>query len=254
MPPGEIRAMHNVKKVSRKVGFTIIFFMLLVGAAFAVSAYLGVTRLIQEIGPLLQGAGQPAGSQVWGLILEYYPKYWYTVFAAAMGFSLIMGLLALLFARASIRKLAVSSEKVTEKAPAGNGKKEKDLSDRRLFLHLFSLMQREGRFMDFLDEDLDQYEDAQIGSAVRSIHAGCRQLVLEYLDPKPVMDLAEGEKVEIPEDFDPGVIKLTGNVVGKPPFDGVLRHKGWQVGKMNLPTLTGRQNAEIIAPAEVEIT
>ena len=108
--------------------------------------------------------------------------------------------------------------------------------------------------MDFLNEDLDGYDDAQIGSAVRSIHAGCRQLVLEYLNPEPVMDKHEGAIVEVPVDFDPGVIKLTGNVVGEPPFKGILRHKGWQVGKMNLPTLSGSQNAEIIAPAEVEIT
>ena len=108
--------------------------------------------------------------------------------------------------------------------------------------------------MDFLHEDLDGFDDAQIGSAVRSIHAGCRQLVQEYLNPVPVMDQHEGAVVEVPVDFDPGVIKLTGNVVGEPPFNGILRHKGWQVGKMNLPTLSGRQNAKIIAPAEVEIT
>ena len=46
--------MHNIKRVSKKVGFTIIFFMLLVGAAFAVTAYFGVTKLIPEIGPILQ--------------------------------------------------------------------------------------------------------------------------------------------------------------------------------------------------------
>ena len=247
--------MRNVKRVSKKVGFTIIFFMLLVGAAFAVSTYFGVTRLIQEIGPILQGSGHPAaGTAGWNLVLEYHPKFWYTIFPAVMIFSLIAGILAWLIARSSIKKLAVSSEETVEEAEARNEKKEKDLSDRRLFLHLFSLMQREGRLMDFLDEDLDQYDDAQIGSAVRSIHAGCRQLVQEYLNPKPVMEQAEGEEVEIPLDFDPGIIKLTGNVVGKPPFNGILRHKGWQVGKMNLPALSGRQNAEIIAPAEVEIT
>jgi hypothetical protein len=46
---------------------------------------------------------------------------------------------------------------------------------------------------------------------------------------------------------------LTGKVVGEPPFKGILRHKGWQVGKLKLPTLSGSQNAKIIAPAEVEL-
>ncbi|MGB9436538.1 MAG: DUF2760 domain-containing protein [Desulfobacterales bacterium] len=247
--------MPNVKRVSKKVGYTIIFFMLLVGAAFAVAAYFGVTKLIPEIGPILQNNADPAAAKVgWNLILEYYPKFWYTIFPAAMIFSLIVGILAWLFARSSIKKLALSTVETDEEADAGNDKAEKDLSDRRLFLHLFSLMQREGRLMDFLNEDLDGYDDAQIGSAVRSIHAGCRQLVQEYLNPEPVMDRHEGAVVEIPVDFDPGIIKLTGNVVGEPPFSGILRHKGWQVGKMKLPTLSGSQNAEIIAPAEVEIT
>jgi hypothetical protein len=67
------------------------------------------------------------------------------------------------------------------------------------------------------------------------------------------MSQAEGERVTVDVDFDPGAIKLTGKVVGKPPFSGIIRHKGWQVGKVKLPTLSGRQNAEIIAPAEVEI-
>jgi hypothetical protein len=247
--------MPNVKRVSKKVGFTIIFFMLLVGAAFAVAAYFGVTKLIPEIGPILQSNADPAAAQVgWNLVLEYYPKFWYTIFPAMMIFSLIVGLLAWLMARSSIKKLALFTEETVPEADAGSDKKEKDLSDRRMFLHLFSLKQREGRLMDFLNEDLDGYDDAQIGSAVRSIHAGCRHLVEEYLSPEPVMDKHEGAVVEVPVDFDPGIIKLTGNVVGEPPFSGILRHKGWQVGKMNLPTLSGRQNAEIIAPAEVEIT
>jgi hypothetical protein len=246
--------MRNVKRVSKKVGFTIVFFMLLVGAAFVVAAYFGVTKLIPEIEPILQSNADPAAAKgAWNLVIEYHPKFWHTIFPAAMIFSLIVGLLAWLMARSSINKLALSTEETLE-ADAGSDKKEKDLSDRRLFLHLFSLMQREGRLMDFLDEDLDGYDDAQIGSAVRSIHAGCRQLVQEYLNPEPVMDQHEGAVVEVPVDFDPGVIKLTGNVVGEPPFNGILRHKGWQVGKMNLPTLSGSQNAEIIAPAEVEIT
>ncbi len=247
--------MPNVKKVSKKVGFTILFFVLVIGAAFAVSAYFGLTKLIQEIGPILQRHVDPAAANdVWNLVLEFYPKFWYTIFPAMMVFSLIVGILAWLMACSSLKKLGLSAEKTAEKVDTRDEKIENDLSDRRLFLHLFSLMQREGRLMDFLNEDLDGYDDAQIGSAVRSIHAGCRQLVQEYLNPEPVMDQHEGAVVEVPVDFDSGVIKLTGNVVGEPPFSGILRHKGWQVGKMNLPTLSGRQNAEIIAPAEVEIT
>ena len=247
--------MQNVKQVSKKVRFTIIFFALLIGAAIATAGYFGVSKLIPVIGPILESHLEPgAAKDGWQLVLEYYPKFWYTLFPAVMIFSLFLGILVWLFVRSSIGKLALSTEDTVEETKDQDEKAEKDLSDRRLFLHLFSLMQREGRLMDFLNEDLDGYGDAQIGSAVRSIHAGCRKLVEEYLNPKPVMDQHEGAVVEVPVDFDPGVVKLTGNVVGEPPFSGILRHKGWQVGKMNLPSLTGRQNAEIIAPAEVEIT
>ena len=107
--------------------------------------------------------------------------------------------------------------------------------------------------MDFLAEDLNQYEDDQIGSAVRAVHAGCLRIVHEYLDPQPVLDEDEGDRVVIEDDFDPGAVKLTGKVVGEPPFKGILRHKGWQVGKLKLPTLSGSQNAKIITPAEVEL-
>ena len=247
--------MINAKKFSKKVGVTIIFSVLLIGAAFGVFAYLGLSKLIHEIGPVLQANPNTAGgTNVWNLILAFQPKFWYTVFPAVLAFTLIVGLLAWLVVNSGMDKPALSAEETVEGTEPRREAQEKDLSDRRLFLHLFSLMQREGRMMDFLNEDLEQYDDAQIGSAVRGIHAVCRQLVQEYLNPKPVMDDDEGAQVTVPVDFDPGVIKLTGNVVGKPPFKGILRHKGWQVGKMHLPTLSGRRNAEIIAPAEVEIT
>ncbi|MCD4755860.1 MAG: DUF2760 domain-containing protein, partial [Deltaproteobacteria bacterium] len=36
------------------------------------------------------------------------------------------------------------------------------------------LLQREGRLIDFLQEDIEPYDDAQIGAAVREVHRGCR--------------------------------------------------------------------------------
>ena len=238
----------------------ILFFSLLAAGVLGVLLYLGATALINEIAPILQ-AGAPTGAEqttspVWDLVLSYHPKFWYTVFAAIMGFALFCGLLAWLFVRSGVRRrLAAMPEKTM--APAKPTPKKDiardDLAERRMFLHLFTLLQREGRLMDFLAEDLNQYEDAQIGSAVRAVHAGCLQVVNEYLDPRPVLDEAEGGKVVIEDDFDPGAVNLTGKVVGQPPFEGTLHHKGWQVGKLKLPTLSGSQNAKIITPAEVEL-
>lgn len=132
-------------------------------------------------------------------------------------------------------------------------KKIKEQTERRMFLHLFSVFQKEGRLLDFFSEDLTLYEDEQIGVAVRSIQESCKKSINKYLAPRPIMDSEEGEDVTVEENFDPDAIKLTGNVTGDPPFKGVLRHKGWKVSNYELPKLGGKQDSTIISQAEVEI-
>ncbi|WP_372678143.1 DUF2760 domain-containing protein [Desulfosarcina sp.] len=132
-------------------------------------------------------------------------------------------------------------------------RKQRHNHEQRLFVHLFSVLQREGRLMDFLQEDLSLYEDGQIGAAVRSIHENCKKTVDRYLSPEPVMKHAEGETVEIAAGFDQHAVKLVGNVVGQPPFSGILRHRGWQLRSISLPKLSEAENPKLIAPAEVEI-
>lgn len=130
---------------------------------------------------------------------------------------------------------------------------ERRLREQRLFLHLMSVLQREGRLIDFFAEDLDAYDDAQIGAAVREIHGTCRRVVEKSLSLKPVIQKIEGESVTVPPGFDPGAVKLVGNVTGEPPFTGKLRHRGWMAGKLEMPTFSGSQDPSILAPAEVEI-
>lgn len=246
--------MHNVNRVSNRVALPIFFFSLMIAGVFGVLLYFGTAKMVAEMRPILQTAtNEASGAQAWNLVLFFYPRFWYTVFPALLVFAFIVGLLTWLIVRSRVRRLKQTSEKKAAIADKGLITEKGDIAERRLFLHLFSMLQREGRLMDFLAEDLDQYEDSQIGSAVRAIHANCLKIVREYLDPRPIMAQAEGERVTVAADFDPGAIKLTGKVVGEPPFNGIIRHKGWQVGKVKLPKLSGRQNAEIIAPAEVEI-
>jgi hypothetical protein len=122
-----------------------------------------------------------------------------------------------------------------------------------MFLNLISVLQREGRLIDFFAENLDAYEDAQIGAAVREIHTTCRRVVEKRLSLEPVIQSMEGDEVTVEAGFDPGSIKLVGNVSGEPPFTGVLRHRGWRAGRMEMPTFSGDQEPGVIAPAEVEI-
>jgi len=123
----------------------------------------------------------------------------------------------------------------------------------RIFLHVLSVLQRDGRLLDFFDEDLEAYDDEQIGAAVRSIHEDCRKVIKKYIDPKPVIKEEEGEKLIIDRGFDMNSINLTGNVSGEPPFEGLVRHRGWKAGKNEIPKLADIQDASIITPAQVEI-
>ncbi|MCA9791785.1 MAG: DUF2760 domain-containing protein [Candidatus Eremiobacteraeota bacterium] len=115
---------------------------------------------------------------------------------------------------------------------------------------LLAALQREGRFIDFLQEDLAGFQDAQIGAVARDVHGGCRKALDQYLTIKPVMAESEGDSVTVPEGFDPNTIRLVGKVEGDPPFDGTLRHHGWKLQASKLPPMA---NAEILLPAEVEL-
>ncbi|MBI3757183.1 MAG: DUF2760 domain-containing protein [Deltaproteobacteria bacterium] len=120
-------------------------------------------------------------------------------------------------------------------------------------VQLLSLFQREGRLVDFLREDIQSYDDAQVGAAVRTIHQSCREVLAEHLTLEPVLNGNEGDDITVPKDFDPSAIRLTGNVTGEPPFRGALRHAGWRANKVKLPAQPAGQDPQIVAPAEVEI-
>jgi hypothetical protein len=121
-------------------------------------------------------------------------------------------------------------------------------------LRVLAVLQRDGRLVDFLEEDLDSYSDAQVGAAVRDIHRGCRKSLHEYLTIEPIIDAPEEQPVSVPGDFDPAAIRLVGNVNGSPPFRGVLKHHGWRVRSVQLPALPAtRDDTSVLSPAEVEI-
>ncbi len=121
-------------------------------------------------------------------------------------------------------------------------------------IQVLAILQRRGRLIDFLQEDLTAYEDAQIGAAVRTIHEGCNEALSETVKLEPVFHEAEGSNVTIEAGFDSHAIRLVGSVNDEPPFSGVLRHKGWRAVSINLPERTGERDDEmIIAAAEVEV-
>jgi hypothetical protein len=117
---------------------------------------------------------------------------------------------------------------------------------------MLALFQRDGRLVDFLMEDLTAYADAQIGAAVRDVHAGCRQALSRYATLAPVLDDEEGSTMLIDGGIDPARVKVVGHVAGTSAFHGVVRHRGWEVTRLDLPPLPA-SGRTIVAPAEVEI-
>jgi hypothetical protein len=120
-------------------------------------------------------------------------------------------------------------------------------------IQMLALLQRDGRLVDFLSEDVSPYSDEQIGAAVRAVHEGCRQALDRYLTLEPILDSDEGTPTTVQSGFDPAAVKLIGNVGPAPPFRGLLRHRGWRATRTELPPLPEGDGRTVVAPAEVEI-
>ncbi len=129
---------------------------------------------------------------------------------------------------------------------------ERDLSREPTATQLLAVLQRDGRLVDVLMEELGSYPDAQIGAAVRRVHADSRHALQQYLTLEPVLQGEEGGPVTVDAKIDSARLKLIGNVAGQPPFAGILRHRGWLVSRVDLPPLSPSAR-QVVAPAEVEI-
>ncbi len=248
--------METAKKISSQLSLWIFIWFLLMGLALAGFGYWQMGILNES----LQGGINP---ETLGAMLQNSG----ILFLQALGGSLVFfGILLWLTLRASTRRTLAKIDVPKSVTPAPKKAKktppphptleEKEALDRenqRRTLHLLSLLQREGRLVDFLEENLKDYDDAQIGAAVRSIQENCQKTLKKYLKIEAVIDREEDEEIAVEKGFDASAIKLTGNVSGEPPFKGTLQHRGWRVGQFDLPTLSGSPDPAVIAPAEVEI-
>jgi hypothetical protein len=115
------------------------------------------------------------------------------------------------------------------------------------------LLQREGRLVDFLQQDIASFPDADVGAAARVVHDGCRRALKAHATIEPVRAEDEGARVVLAAGFAPDEVKLTGSVGGEPPYKGVLRHRGWRATRLELPQIVGEHDAHVLAPAEVEV-
>jgi hypothetical protein len=120
-------------------------------------------------------------------------------------------------------------------------------------VQMIALLQREGRLVDFLMEDLASYADAQVGAAVRDVHDSCRRALDRYVTLEPILGGLEGQVATMTDPLDPAAIRLVGNVTGRPPFRGTVLHRGWRASRVDLPALGGAGSRRVVAPAEVEV-
>ena len=120
-------------------------------------------------------------------------------------------------------------------------------------LQLLGLLQQEGRFIDFLEEDVTGFSDAEVGAAARVVHQGCGRAARDHFKIVPIRSEQEGSRVTLPDGFDASSIRVTGNVVGRPPYSGNLVHRGWRVDDVTLPRVAEGHDVRVLAPAEVEL-
>jgi hypothetical protein len=118
---------------------------------------------------------------------------------------------------------------------------------------MLAVLQREGRLLDFLKEDIAAYSDADVGAAARLVHEGCRRALLQAVPYQAVVPQAEGETVTVPKGFDANRWRLVGNVTGQGPWSGALKHHGWVVSAVSLPPVPTSVDLKVLAPAEVEL-
>lgn len=120
-------------------------------------------------------------------------------------------------------------------------------------LAVLALLQREGRLVDFLQQDIAAFSDADIGAAARVVHEGCRKALSTHADIERVRTEPEGTAVTLPAGFDAQAFKLVGDIRGDPPYRGVLRHSGWRARSIRLPDRVAGHDPSVLAPAEVEL-
>jgi hypothetical protein len=126
-----------------------------------------------------------------------------------------------------------------------------DRGDRAV--QLLALLQREGRLVDFLHEDLAAYSDAQVGAAARDVHGRCRVALDRYIQLVPLSIEDEGESTVVAATTNPASTRIVGNVPAQGTARGILRHRGWRVAQIDLPPLPPGDARRVVAPAEVEV-
>jgi Domain of unknown function (DUF2760) len=95
-------------------------------------------------------------------------------------------------------------------------------------VNFLATLQARGRLVDFLMDDINAHDDAQVGAAARVVHAGCKAALQEHFRIRPVREESEGSIVHVAAGYPADEYRLLGRISGQAPFSGVLVHHGWK--------------------------
>jgi hypothetical protein len=166
----------------------------------------------------------------------------------------VLGLIVLITILADRRPKADAKPPVAEAARPLPVPKQANQAEAEIVSFLAAL-QEKGRLVDFLMDDINAYDDAQVGAAARVVHAGCKAVLDEHFRIRPVREGGEGSRVQVDAGYSADEYRLLGKISGQAPFTGILVHHGWKTDSVKLPTIL-RASADrlpAIAPAEVEL-
>ena len=171
-----------------------------------------------------------------------------------MGGALALGVVALvtiLIGRGLERNPPRPAAEAARPIPLPTGANRADAE----IVSFLAMLQARGRLVDFLMDDINTYDDAQVGAAARVVHGGCKAALLEHFRIAPIRTESEGATVQVAAGFRPDEYRLLGKISGPAPFSGVLVHHGWKTDAVNLPRVlrTSTDRLPAIAPAEVEL-
>lgn len=122
-------------------------------------------------------------------------------------------------------------------------------------VQFLGLLQKHGRFLDFVMGDISRYPDDRVGAAARLVHQGCSKAMRDYFDVKPILEQDEGSQIQLESQDNPRKVRLIGQTGDESPKQGRLIHRGWQTMRVALPKRTRLSELDrvIIAPAEIEV-
>ncbi len=143
----------------------------------------------------------------------------------------LVALVAILAGRGPERDTRAAVAEAARPMPVPTGANQADAE----IVSFLALLQARGRLVDFLMDDINAYDDAQVGAAARVVHAGCKAALRSTSGSARCAQRARGRQVQVAAGYSPDEYRLLGKISGSAPFSGVLVHHGWKTDAVNLP-------------------